>query len=263
MSSKNLDKYELLAGKDLDLKRSTVVQAKFEYSPLGRIFNKGLNKDEDKKEGLLKRLKDIEDKNEKLLEVKNNTKENIKKVTDFVDQPFSLEAKELIEKIKNIQKDVDYRKLKIKGGDNLDYDFSDYKTFKELFRDLYYKETTIYDVKRKQDEFSAIIAALEKYTLRDKKYVEAKNKLLNNVKNFYEGREKIIEGFKNEIFPFYYDEEYEEQMRLEREEEEEKRRKNEKMKNKKKNQKKTNFLNILRMKQKTLTIACLIIILIL
>ena len=34
---------------------------------MGKIFNEGLDKDEDKKEGLLKRLKNIEDKNEELL----------------------------------------------------------------------------------------------------------------------------------------------------------------------------------------------------
>ena len=96
-----------------------------------------------KKQGLLKRLKNIEEKNEKLLEVKNKANENIKEVTDFVDQPLSFEAKELIEEIKNIQKDVDYRKLKIRGGNNVDYDFSDYETFKELFRELYNKKTTI------------------------------------------------------------------------------------------------------------------------
>ena len=98
---------------------------------------------------LLKRLKNIEDKSEKPLEVKNKANENIKEVTDFVDQPLSFEAKELIEEIKNIQKDVDYRKLKIRGGNNVDYDFSDYKTFKELFRELYYKKTTIDYVERK------------------------------------------------------------------------------------------------------------------
>ena len=75
MSSNNLDKYELLTGEDLDLKPSTVEQAKFEYSPLGKIFNKGLNKDEDKKEGILKKLKNIEDKNEKPPEVKIILKE--------------------------------------------------------------------------------------------------------------------------------------------------------------------------------------------
>ena len=55
LSSNNLDKYELLTGEDLDLKPSTVEQAKFEYSPLGKIFNKGLSQD-DKNEGILKRL---------------------------------------------------------------------------------------------------------------------------------------------------------------------------------------------------------------
>ena len=61
-----------MTGEDLRLKLSTVEQAKFEYFLLGNIFNKGLDKDEDKKEGLLKRLKNIEDKNEKQLkEIRN------------------------------------------------------------------------------------------------------------------------------------------------------------------------------------------------
>ena len=183
LSSNNLDKYELLTGEDLGYKPSTVEQAKSQYSPLGKIFNKGLSQ-EDKKEGLLKRLKNNEDKNEKPLEVKNKANENIKEVTDFVDQPLSFEAKELIEKIKSIQKDVEYRKLKIRGGNNVDYDFSDYKTFKELFRDLYYKQTTIDDVERKQDEITGGIGALKGYAPRDNKYVEVKNMLVNNVENF-------------------------------------------------------------------------------
>ena len=54
---KNLDKYELLTGEDLGLKPITIEQAKFEYSPLGKIFNKGLSED-DKKEGVLKRFKE-------------------------------------------------------------------------------------------------------------------------------------------------------------------------------------------------------------
>ena len=61
LSSNNLDKYEYLTGKDLGLQPSTVEQAKFEYSPLGKIFNKVLDKD-DQKEGLFKRLENIESK---------------------------------------------------------------------------------------------------------------------------------------------------------------------------------------------------------
>ena len=135
LSFNNLDKYEYLTDKDLGLKPSTIEQTIFEYSSLGKIFNKGLDHS-DQKEGLLKRLKKIEDKNEELLKAKNKT-ENIREVTDFVDEPLSLEARDLIEEIRVIQKDVDYKKVKIRGGNNSDDDFTDYKTFKELFEGFY------------------------------------------------------------------------------------------------------------------------------
>ena len=67
LSSNNLDKYEYLTGEDLGLKPSTVEQAKYEYSPLGKVFNKGLDKD-NKKEGLFKRLENIKDKHEEQLQ---------------------------------------------------------------------------------------------------------------------------------------------------------------------------------------------------
>ena len=77
-SSGDLRKYEYLTGEDLGYKPSVFEPARFEYSPLGKIFNKGL-KEEDKKEWTLKRLRNIEDKNEEQLKaIKNNT-ENIKK----------------------------------------------------------------------------------------------------------------------------------------------------------------------------------------
>ena len=60
-SSGELDKYEYLTGEDLGYKPDALTQAKFEYSPLGKVFTAGLDKD-DKKEGLFKRLRSIEDK---------------------------------------------------------------------------------------------------------------------------------------------------------------------------------------------------------
>ena len=144
LSSNNLDKYEYLTGEDLGLKPSTVEQAKFEYSPLGKAFTKGLDKD-DQKDGLFKRLKNIEDKNEQLLKTTKNKTENIKHVTDFVKESLNLEAKALTEEIRTTQKDVNYKKLKIKGGNNATYDFSDHKTFKELFGGLCYRKMTIDD----------------------------------------------------------------------------------------------------------------------
>ena len=51
-----MDKYEYLTGEDLSIKPGAVEKAKFEYSPLGKVFNKGLS-EEDKKEGILKKTK--------------------------------------------------------------------------------------------------------------------------------------------------------------------------------------------------------------
>ena len=80
LSSKHLDRYEYLTGEDLGLKVSTVEKEKFEYSSLGKIFNKRLSED-DKKEGLLKRLKSIESKNEiELQAIKNQGKKQLREI---------------------------------------------------------------------------------------------------------------------------------------------------------------------------------------
>ena len=72
MSSNSLDKYELLTGEDSGLKPSTTEQTKFEYSPSGKIFNERLSED-DKKEGSFKRLENIKDKNEEIVNTINTT----------------------------------------------------------------------------------------------------------------------------------------------------------------------------------------------
>ena len=146
----------------------------------------------------MNRLKDIEDKNEERLKVIKNKTRNIREVTDCVKEPLSLEAKGLIEEIKIIQKDVDYRKLKITGGNETTYAFSAYKTFKELFRDLYYRNMTINKAERKQEEFDGVIGVLSAYFTKREEYVEAKNKLLNNTKNFTTGEKELLRGLKME-----------------------------------------------------------------
>ena len=62
LSSDELEKDEYLTSEDLGYKPDVIQKAKFEYSPLSKVFNKGLD-ESDKKEGLLKKLKNIEGKN--------------------------------------------------------------------------------------------------------------------------------------------------------------------------------------------------------
>ena len=77
-SSGDLPKYEYLTKKDLKYKPDAFEQAKFEYSPLGKIFTDGLDKS-DKNEELLERLKNIEDKNNnQLIAIKNILRPEIK-----------------------------------------------------------------------------------------------------------------------------------------------------------------------------------------
>ena len=101
LSSNNLDKYEYLTGEDLDLKPSTVEQAKFEYSPLGKIFNKGLSED-DKKEGILKRLENIKNKNDELLNTFNTTNKTLKNKTNNQRKKLIYNAEHRFAKLKNI-----------------------------------------------------------------------------------------------------------------------------------------------------------------
>ena len=102
-SSGNLSKYEYLTNKDLGYKPDAFEKAKFEYSPLGKVFTDGLNKS-DRKEGLLKRLKNIENRNNnQLLALKNINKPAIRGRDDDNDDDDDINnaRKKVIEDYKN------------------------------------------------------------------------------------------------------------------------------------------------------------------
>ena len=115
LSSNNLDKYEYLTGEDLGLKPSTIEQAKFEYSPLGKIFNKGLSED-DKKEGILKRLENIKDKNDELLNTFNTTNKSSGNKTNNQSKKLIYNAEHSFAKLRNIH---DIKKLWLDSMFNL------------------------------------------------------------------------------------------------------------------------------------------------
>ena len=129
-----MDKYEYLTGEDLGLKPSNIEQAKFEYSPLGKIFNKGLDKD-DQKEGLFKRLENIKDKNEEQLQaIKDQGEKQLKKLKN-IDKSKTLkvigeiirkndEASKLLSEFRKIDKTLDNAELVCTKTDETKYDFN-------------------------------------------------------------------------------------------------------------------------------------------
>ena len=84
-----------LTGEDLGYRPDPVQKAKFEYSPLGQVFNKGLKTDE-KSEGLLKRLKNIEDKTDNQLIAVENNIDNQPLIKDGINnQPPSIKDRKI------------------------------------------------------------------------------------------------------------------------------------------------------------------------
>ena len=104
-----------LTGEDLGLKPSTVDQAKVEYSSLGKKFNNGLSED-DKKEGILKRLENIKDKNDELLNTINTTNKASKNKINNQSKKLVYNTEHSFSKLTNIS---DIKKLSLDSMFNL------------------------------------------------------------------------------------------------------------------------------------------------
>ena len=99
-------------------------------------------KDEDKKEGLVERVKNTKDKNEELLKaIKGKT--DIKSKIDLFDEDLDSEAIALIKETKIIEENVDYDKLSFTGGNKKVYGLDSFKTFEKLIKDIRNKNMTI------------------------------------------------------------------------------------------------------------------------
>ena len=199
--SNNLDKYEYLTGEDLGLKPSTIEQAKFEYSPLGKIFNKGLDKD-DKKEGLFKRLKNIEDKNEKQLKAIEDKNEkqldtnskSLKSISYF--SQLSTKAKELFEKIKKEKNDIDPEKFVCVKTDGTIFNFNKFKNSIDLASNIYRNKNLLKDAEKKRYEIKILLNKLRSYNPTKSNKVKAKEETLSAAEQLLYNRQEVIDAFK-------------------------------------------------------------------
>ena len=161
------------------------------------------------KEGLQKRLNNIENKSEKQLELIENKEQKqlrIKSVIDIFDDNLSQKAKNyMLNKLNNQEKSINYKRLNFKRDKNLEFDLRDNKPLKELFKGIYYWKLLIDRAGDIKKEFACALTALEKYKLTKPEHIDDKLKQEDNARRFYNGSEIIINAFKNEIFPFYHE----------------------------------------------------------
>ena len=62
-----------------------------------------------------------------------------------------------------IKKVINYKKLYLKGGNNSEYELSDYRSLKEFFKAIYYTKITIEEAEAIQEEFDVVIGELKVY----------------------------------------------------------------------------------------------------
>ena len=161
--------YEYLTGEDLGYNPDVIQKAKFEYSPLGKVFNEELN-ESDKKEGLLKRLKNIDGKDEQQFkEIKDQEKKQLHifstktgQVDDFQNiffrKKLSSEAKIVYEVIKEQS-----NKLVCISSGKHQYNFTIFLDLKTLAETLYNGSFPLKVAKLKQSNMEDEIKRLDYY----------------------------------------------------------------------------------------------------
>ena len=104
LSRSELEKYEYLTAEGFEYKPDVIHKVRFEYSPLGKVFNKGLD-ESDKKEVFLKRLKNIEDKNKDQLDaIKDQGEMQLDAIKDQGEKQLDAIERQEKNKLKTIKK---------------------------------------------------------------------------------------------------------------------------------------------------------------
>ena len=210
LSSNNLDKYEYLTGEDLGLKPSTIEKTKFEYSPLGKIFNKVLSKD-DKKEGLFTRLENIKDKNEEQLKVLKGQLEKqpiISKVKNFNFNNVSFrnllddKSVKVFDEIKYQDEIIDYSGLNFIGSSKkYTFNFGDFMSLGNLAENIYNGNVSLDAAKQEQRKMENMLERFIDYNPIKNVYKNQKVNILLNAREFYKGRREILIAFEENMLP--------------------------------------------------------------
>ena len=180
---------------------------------MGKIFNKGLS-EKDRTEGLFKRIKNIEGKNEEQLkaiedqgqlrEIKNiNVSSKPLKTISFF-STISEEAKELMNKIKVIDDWLETPQLFCTKTDGkTKYDFSKFTFPLKFVSKICNYNLTLQKAQDNQQDLLILMNKLKSnYSpQKKKKQIEEKNDTLYTAKKLCAIKNKIINAFEKSIFP--------------------------------------------------------------
>ena len=195
LSSGKIHKGEYFTGEDIlpSSNQQIIEQARFNYSPLGKAFDKQIKTIEDQEKKQVDALNTLKSDNNKKLEIKN---EEIIPESAFA----SDEAKKGINKILKIEKNVDREKLVYDAG-WYTYDFRTFNTIRTFGEDIYEGKITLEEADEDQSDLADQINKFIEET-RSKNYDKKQEKktVIENLRDFLNAREMVLNGFKSKIF---------------------------------------------------------------
>ena len=148
LSSDKIHKYEYLTGENIlpSSNQQIIEQARFTYSPLGKAFEKQIETIKDQGKKRVDALNTLKSNNNKKIEIKN---EDIIPESAFT----SDEAKEELNKILKIEKNVDREKLVYDAGKHKD-DFRKFNTIRTFGEDIYNGRITLKEADEDQSDLA-------------------------------------------------------------------------------------------------------------
>ena len=172
LSSGKFNKYEYLTGEEIlpSNKQQIIEQAKFEYSPLGKAFEK--------------QVKAIEDQGKKHIEALENVK--LKEITRDKTKPIEHNNYFINElaKIRKSIKPVDFNNLiYYYKGSNEPINFSEYKGMMNIFKSTLSGDKTLEDIEQQQNKFKKEINVIKQGY--PKKRSENQQEEIDNIENLY------------------------------------------------------------------------------
>ena len=182
---------------------------------MGKFFNNGL-KEEDEKEGLLKRLKNIEGKNEEELkaiedqgkkqleEIKNvKTDSKSSKIIRFFNG-LNSEAKELLDELKEEKNSINSKRLVCVKSDGTIFNFNVFKISLDFASDIYDDKISLKEAKNSHYKMFELLNNLKEYNPTKLDKIRSREETLNDAEKLYKNRSSIIKAFENGVFPFNY-----------------------------------------------------------
>ena len=185
LSSSKFHKYECLTGEDIlpSNQQQIIEQTRFTYSPLGKTF--------------VKQIKTIEDQGKKQVDALENLK--LKPIEDKANnQPrntimFNGLINKRKESTSELYNSIDYNNLKLEYVDPTnDVSFDECMNYKVHFNAIKNSKIKFSEAKNKQNEF---LNKLRNINIGKKTQKE----VTNNLENFYNSREEIINFFREYI----------------------------------------------------------------